>query len=243
MLAFHEVFAKSVAMGGGRINIFCQMCVVLPSHDVTLFPGSVLEGFFLAFGNSSIEEHASAPRWLSLGPALSTVVASEMTGLSSLVAHIRRTASSDYYIKGHGRLDPHLLRFCIVGSLACGPAEALQASLLEDDRVCRHITYLEHLLSEEVRGGSCVSIRLRVEKARRCWTVPQDIWNTLDCPAPAASHVTAPPPAATAHMRVCVWAYFHMCSVAGNPKRTTRTGALSNIATAKPHTVGMPRVV
>ena len=90
-------------------------------------------------------------RWVTVGEACRSLVASLSLGLMGLVQMIRKDPkASDYYIGGFGQLDNEVIKYAIVASIVTNVCDNFLIALLEDDRVVRRLSELEDLLKEEV---------------------------------------------------------------------------------------------
>jgi len=100
----------------------------------------------------------SSSRWLTLGPSAKAILASELTGISSLIDYVRTIpGTSDYYIKGHLRRGASGNKTCVIAALASAPSEAILAHIMQDDRVALHLAFLEDLALTELQHIDLIS--------------------------------------------------------------------------------------
>eukprot|EP00972_Heterocapsa_arctica_P058002 8557205-Heterocapsa_arctica.AAC.1 len=72
-------------------------------------------------------------------------------GLEGLVQHVRRQpGTSEWYIKGFGRITPELKRFLATAAVASHVPDAFLTELLEDDRIALRPNVFEEALEHEV---------------------------------------------------------------------------------------------
>ena len=90
-------------------------------------------------------------RWLTVGDACRSLVASLSLGLSQWVQLTRENPkTSDYYLHGFSQLDAHAKRYAVVAALTSPVCDALLVDLLEDDRVAQRVDALEESLQSEL---------------------------------------------------------------------------------------------
>jgi hypothetical protein len=90
-------------------------------------------------------------RWVTLGCASRSLLASTLVGLHSLVQHIMSNpASSSYYIRGFGHFDQKVHELVGIVSTSSFVADSVLQLLLEDDRVPRNIESIDNELIDEV---------------------------------------------------------------------------------------------
>ena len=75
-------------------------------------------------------------RWCTVGVACRSLAAGLLTGVESLVAHIKANPkSSKYHIGGFDRRGHDAKSFVVMASMVAHPSGSLLSELLEDDRV------------------------------------------------------------------------------------------------------------
>ena len=117
----------------------------------------------------------STSRWCSLGTPCRTFVAGLLTGLDSMVSHIRQDpASSDFHIHGYERLSPQKREFLVVAGLASYVPEAFLLELLEDSRIPMRLAAFQDCLQHEIQFLSKISLPAWSMLANVCeWSGPQ----------------------------------------------------------------------
>jgi hypothetical protein len=103
-------------------------------------------------------------RWLTIGPAGRSLIASVLTGLDDVIAFSRRHGCSEYYIHGVDRLVPEVRSICVVAAIGSNVAEMLLREIMEDDRVMKHLAWLKDVVATEARA---------IEQ------MPLAVWNVL----------------------------------------------------------------
>lgn len=107
----------------------------------------------------------SQGRWLTTGSSSKALMRAILSGIDSLVSHIRASPHcSDYYIHGWARMSDAMRLFVGVTSMASYVPDAFLAATLEDDRVVKHLSSMEECVNEEV-GYLC--------------QLPDSVWDVL----------------------------------------------------------------
>ena len=100
-------------------------------------------------------------RWLTIGPAGRSLIASVLTGLDDVIAFSRRHGCSEYYIHGVDRLVPEVRSICVVAAIGSNIAEMLLRELVEDDRVMKQVAWLRDVVATEARAIEKISLAVR----------------------------------------------------------------------------------
>lgn len=104
-------------------------------------------------------------RWLPLARTCRRFLAARITGLHSIIEHLRRRPHfSQHYINGWDKLDGPTKHLFAVAGLAAGPSDFMLAEMFADDRLCIRMLQID-------KGVH----RLLTSLA----TLPDEVWNVL----------------------------------------------------------------
>ena len=97
--------------------------------------------------------HFSESRWLTVGTSCRTMVAAHLTGIASLVKHIKKVETSLFFLRGFDRLVASRLEFMVTCAVASRVAEGVQTVLMRDNRVAKIADSLWDTAAKEVKSA------------------------------------------------------------------------------------------
>ena len=111
-------------------------------------PGTVAAALF-----SSWRFHRfSFSRWLTVGTACRTMIVAFLTGVAGLVQFIKKDKSNSlFFLRGFDRLTASRLEFMAVAAVVGRVPEAVQADLMNDNRVAKAADSLWETAAKEVK--------------------------------------------------------------------------------------------
>ena len=95
-----------------------------------------------------------------------------LCGMGSCMAYARaQPGVSDYDFHGVNRLNGETMNLAVLAALSCGPAEALNAEWMEDDRLMKRLQWLEEVVQVEQDAVGMLSMKtFQVCAAFTTWT-------------------------------------------------------------------------
>ena len=93
----------------------------------------------------------SDARWLGMSSSLRALVGALLSGIGSIVAHIRRAPhTSDYHVGGWAKLTPEARAFAVVSAMSGCVSDVALEMIMADNRVPRQIHAIQGAMVEEV---------------------------------------------------------------------------------------------